>query len=401
MIKNFSALPFENCGSYKGNCTIIQKDGAIGSQSVNSVWIQGGYLDYGARAGCPYKNNTCPNGFSYFGWTKFKAYPSSCDEFGVVVSTEVFNIHILGNGHLAVYAWLPNGTEYYAESLVPVMLNIYYPIMVQFQYFSTNNTWRLVVLVQSQLFAGAITGRPRTYTPPVSNLLFGGSGNGSASRNASVQLDRILLDSKPVPWEVMYQALIDVSSRQTWCARKGGVLTQPLTCYYVETAPLNWTKAYSSCSSFSYTAGYPYGRLAWFPSWNTSVWNSVMTKLATYGNGSTRGYNAWIGGGHKLQWLNSSMEPVGVAAVVPPGVRNNITKSTAVTCLQVTTKTAPWQWSEANCSTAQKYVCQMSCNSTCSLSSVIPANSRNYCFRGLPGYQSMQKSRCLSADQRW
>lgn len=341
---------------------MIARDGAIGAESVNSVWIKEGYLDYGPYwYGCPYKNNTCPNGFSLYGWIKFKAYPQSCGDYHVVVSTEVFNIHLLGNGHLAVYTWLSNGTEYYAETLVPVMLNTYYPVVVQFQYFSTNNTWQLMVVLQSQLSAIALKGRTRTYIPPNLNLLFGGNGNGSSSHSASIQLDRMTLDYQPQAYAYIYQVMMDVSARQYYCNAKYGILTQPLSCYWFEYGPLNWTEANSACSSYAYTAGYPYARLAWFPSWDTSVWNNITNRLAVYGAGSIWGYNAWIGGGHQMQWLNSMMDPVGVPAVVPPGVFLNSSQSSKNSCMQINTKTDPWQWSETDCKTAQRYICQMSC----------------------------------------
>lgn len=360
-------FPFESCYDYGsqpvGNCTVLYNAGAIGAESVNHVLIKNGYLDYGPYwSGCPFKNNTCPTGFSYYGWVMFKAYPETCDDYGVIASTEVFNIHLLGNGHLAVYAWLPSGTEYYAETIEPMMLNIFYPIVIQFQYFSSNNSWVLSVVAQSQLLGWALFGKPRTYVPPNLNLLFGGSGNGLHSHNATIQIDRTTLDFMPRDLSYIYQVTMDVLLRQSYCTGLYGVQTQSMTCYYVQRwVNLNWTNAYKTCEQNAFTYGYSYGRLAWFPPWNVSLWKSLEPRLAYYGNDSTTGYTAWIGGGKKLQWLDGSMVLVGVGATVPENITFEASNSTNSSCLQVDTRKMPWKWSETDCNKEQPFICQMSC----------------------------------------
>lgn len=314
--------------------------------------------------GCPFVNvSTCTNGFSYHGWTKFIEYPYNCSmkTFGVIVSTPMLNIHLLDNGHLAAYAWLPNTTEYYVESMVPVLLNAWMPVIVELRYFSTNSSYLLTMIAQDQLLAQTNVGRRRTYTPPSNHLLFGGTGVKNASYSASVRFDRTYIENPPQPLSTYYDRLVDQTSRQYYCTINKGALTRPLTCYWVETGAMTWTNAYANCYKQARSYGFSYGRLAWFPSWNTSVWNTVMKTIAAAGNGSVSGYNAWIGGGHNLQWLDGNMNPVGVNVVVPPGVTSNSSNSGATTCLQVNTKTNPWQWSETACTVSQKYICEMSC----------------------------------------
>lgn len=339
---------------------MVSHDGAVGAESANTVWIQNGYLDYGQYwYGCPYKYNSCPAGFSFYGWMKFKAYPHSCSDHGVVTSTEIFNVHLLGNGHLAVYVWLPNGLEYYAESAQPIALDIWYPIVVQFQQGYAKNSWTLSVYAQNQLVAISFNGRSRTYFPPHSNLLFGGDGAGELSHNCSVQIDRTTFDVKVQDLTNIYQILLNTYIRQAYCAGKYGIQPHSLTCYWVEAVPLDWTEAYSSCRKYAHTSGFPYSRLAQFPTWNSTVWSQVTKRLAAYGNG-TYGYNAWIGGGRQFQWLDSSMNPI-QPAVVPEGVTAIKDGSSNSTCLQISTKTWPWQWSEGHCNTPQHYICEMSC----------------------------------------
>lgn len=332
---------------------------------MNTVWIQDGYLDYGSFwTGCPYKTNTCQTGFSFYGWIKFKSYPRSCTDSGVVVSTEVFNMHLRGNGHLAVYAWLADGTEYLAESSQPISLDIWYPIIIQFEHVTeSNGFWKLSLYAQGQLIGFVSTGHSRTYTPPNTNLLFGGSGNGDITRSTSIELDTCTFDYAPKDFATIYQSLLNIFLRQAYCAGKYGLQTNTLNCYWVETGPMNWGDAYSSCSKNSYIYGFPYSRLARFPNWNSTVWNEVMKRIAYYGNG-TNGYNAWIGGGKQMQWLDATMNPVGATIVVPDGVnyvRGDPTINSS--CLQVSTKMWPWQWIEGSCSISQSYICEMSCKS--------------------------------------
>lgn len=326
---------------------------------------------------------------------KFRAYPANCSDYGIVVSTEVFNIHLLGDGHLAVYVWSPNGIEYYAESITPIPLNIWYPIIVQFQRTTTasNEAWKLFVYAQNQLIAAAFVGQNRTYTPPNSNLLFGGSGNGQLSHNTSVQLDSTTFDATVTDLSAVYQTLLNVYLRQAYCSGKYGIQTNPLTCFWVESLPLTWTEAYSSCSKTAASYGFPFGRLARFPAWNDTVWNEVSKRIAFYGNGSN-GFNAWLGGGRRLQWLDAVKSPVGVRAIAPRGVTYSNAGSTDTSCLQVNTQVIPWQWTEGSCTVAQKYVCEMSCKYSKKFSVTVLCNVTIF-FSRLHFEQPMQKFRGL------
>lgn len=63
-------------------------------------------------SGCPFDVGSCVKGFSYYGFVKFLKYPENCTSFGVVVSSQQFNVHILGNGHVAVYVWMSDAQEW-------------------------------------------------------------------------------------------------------------------------------------------------------------------------------------------------------------------------------------------------------------------------------------------------
>uniref|UniRef100_A0A915KA61 Uncharacterized protein n=1 Tax=Romanomermis culicivorax TaxID=13658 RepID=A0A915KA61_ROMCU len=115
--------------------------------------MNNGYLDFGKKSGCPYDTNSCQNGFNLYGWVKFLSYPSMCSQYGVIVSTDQFNIHILGNGHLAVYVWMENDREWYAETVQPVILNVYYPIVMQYYHNSETKEGSIQLIMQDQLSA--------------------------------------------------------------------------------------------------------------------------------------------------------------------------------------------------------------------------------------------------------
>lgn len=301
-------------------------------------------------------------GWSYYGWLQFSSYPTNCTDFAVIISSPMFNLHLLGNGHLAAYTWLPNGTEYYAESVNPVLLDIWYPVFLEFKIFTANSTNTLSIFAQGQLIAVTQVARQRTYTPPTSNLVFGGTGIRTNSKSANVKFDRAFFDTAPKDITTYFQNIMDVAGRRTACVTgKAGILMRNLTCYWVETVALSWSSAYANCQKTAYASGYSYAKLAQFPTDNPTIWTNFAAKLASYGNGTAAGVPYWIGGGQSLQWLNVTGRPLNLAVTVPAGVTYNNATSTSTSCLYATTKTIPWQWSETTCTVAQKYICSASC----------------------------------------
>uniref|UniRef100_A0A915I2W1 Uncharacterized protein n=1 Tax=Romanomermis culicivorax TaxID=13658 RepID=A0A915I2W1_ROMCU len=211
---------FESCTDDNakpfGNCTVRQRDGAIGSESVNTVILKDGYLDMGLQSGCPFVNDSCRSGFSFYGWLKVFDYPKSCDAFAIYVSSGQFNIHILGNGHLAAYVWMANDTEWYVESLQPILLNIFYPVVLQFHYFGSKNG-SLQLILQDQLSGVSNCSQFRTYKPPKQNLVFGGDGV-SIDHSAYVQLDRSRVSNPVSSIQNAMAELIDPPARQSACS---------------------------------------------------------------------------------------------------------------------------------------------------------------------------------------
>uniref|UniRef100_A0A915KLB9 Uncharacterized protein n=1 Tax=Romanomermis culicivorax TaxID=13658 RepID=A0A915KLB9_ROMCU len=300
---------FESCTDDNakpfGNCTVRQRDGAIGSESVNTVILKDGYLDMGLQNGCPFVNDSCRSGFSFYGWLKVFDYPKSCDAFAIYVSSGQFNIHILGNGHLAAYVWMANDTEWYVESLQPILLNIFYPIVLQFHYFGSKNG-SLQLIMQDQLSGVSNCSQFRTYKPPKQNLLFGGDGV-SIDHSAYVKLDRSRVSNPVSSIRNAMAELIDPPARQSACSKKPhSILTRSFQCFWVQDKVSNWSTSYSLCNSTVYDDGYPYGRLARFPDDNETIWQSVAKNLPS-------GKSFWLGGGKQLHWMNEDMQVVGNA----------------------------------------------------------------------------------------
>uniref|UniRef100_A0A915K8W2 EGF-like domain-containing protein n=1 Tax=Romanomermis culicivorax TaxID=13658 RepID=A0A915K8W2_ROMCU len=201
---------------------------------------------------------------------------------------------------------------------------------------------------------------PRTYKPPTSNFVF--AGDGVSGNFAHVQLDRINLDGPVSSTDLLVGKMMDVNARKENCLQKPrSILTRSFTCFWLEGTSVSWSGSYNACNNSSYGAGYPYGRLARFPTDNETVWKTVAAKMATAGSGPSNGYLAWMGGGSNGQWLNAAMTPVG-AVTYPPDVAKNGSQAVGTTCMALNTKTSPWQWVDMNCdSTAVKNrLCEMS-----------------------------------------
>uniref|UniRef100_A0A915IW60 C-type lectin domain-containing protein n=1 Tax=Romanomermis culicivorax TaxID=13658 RepID=A0A915IW60_ROMCU len=243
---------FESCSDSStshGNCTVIEKDGAIGSQSINSIWLQnGGYSDFGLLSGCPYQAGACSNGFSFYGWVKFHDYVSPCENFGVYVTNQQFAIHLLGNGRLAAYVWMNDDTQWYAESAQPISLNIWHPLILQFNYNLKLGNGTLWLVVQGQLVAFSNCTDQRTYKPPLPNHLFGSDGVNS-NHSTSIQIDRTNWDSQYRSLQDLIGILFDPPTRIGNCQGKPySTLTRQFQCFWLENSPLNWTDAYQACN---------------------------------------------------------------------------------------------------------------------------------------------------------
>uniref|UniRef100_A0A915HGJ5 Uncharacterized protein n=1 Tax=Romanomermis culicivorax TaxID=13658 RepID=A0A915HGJ5_ROMCU len=77
------------------------------------------------------------------------------------------------NGRLAAYVWMNDDTQWYAESAQPISLNIWHPLILQFNYNLKLGNGTLWLVVQGQLVAFSNCTDQRTYKPPLPNHLFG------------------------------------------------------------------------------------------------------------------------------------------------------------------------------------------------------------------------------------
>uniref|UniRef100_A0A915I6F8 Uncharacterized protein n=1 Tax=Romanomermis culicivorax TaxID=13658 RepID=A0A915I6F8_ROMCU len=352
---------FENCddsSTHHGNCTVVQRDGAIGSESVNSIILNGGYSDFGKKSGCPYEAGACQKGFSFYGWVKFFAYITPCENYGVYVSNQQFAIHLQGNGRLSVYVWMKNDAQWQAESVQPVQLGFWYPLILQFDYNRTLGNGTMVLWLQSQQVAFSNCTEKRTFKPVADNMVFGGDDHFT-----NIQIDRTNWDSEIQSMEHIVGVLIDPPAREGNCHSKPySTLTRPFQCFWLQKDDhKNWTEAYKACDIPAYDAGYPYGRLARFQPENKSfTWRASEPKFKeATGSGQKPGYLAWLGGGRRSHWLNREMTIVG-DITVPPDVVYNGANATDESCLALDTSGRKWQWVESDCSKKLGYVCEMS-----------------------------------------
>lgn len=359
----FAEYPFDSCSdssgrfSYIGNCTTSYA--AVWDNKTQtldkSVQIRDGYIDFGVSdfEYLFYQDSgqySCLT-FTFYGWValgfpyyNFPYDKLGCNFFGVIISTPVFNIQLLGNGHLLFYVWC-SGLEWKMETPqffdMADNLKHFLPIILSFD----GQTMKAVV--QGQLVALVTQGSGRrTYTPPTNKLVFGGNGV-NKSNSINMAIDRVNLVPYKDSLKTAYQYLINIPARRQACKDAGFNLTNTLTCYGVFKKPYTLANANNDCWNTGKLNGFGQnGAVASFPWYNFSEWYMIEKYVARYGSYST-GYTAWLGP------MTGSTAP-----------RHNWTFTGYPKCIQITTKTSPWTFfAPQDCSgTADATICKWSCN---------------------------------------
>uniref|UniRef100_A0A915J9W0 Uncharacterized protein n=1 Tax=Romanomermis culicivorax TaxID=13658 RepID=A0A915J9W0_ROMCU len=161
-----------------------------------------------------------------------------------------------GNGRLAVYAWMDNDQEWYAESAQPIALGFWGPVALLFDYDSTLGNGTLILYYQGQPIAFSNCTGSRTFTPASQNLVFGGDGVtqvGFYDHFAPIQIDRSFWDGTFKNVQDLIAWLTDVSARQGVCMGKPySTLTNLMHCYWVVQSPTkNWNDAFTACGRYA------------------------------------------------------------------------------------------------------------------------------------------------------
>uniref|UniRef100_A0A915JKD2 Uncharacterized protein n=1 Tax=Romanomermis culicivorax TaxID=13658 RepID=A0A915JKD2_ROMCU len=230
-----------------GNCTEIDNDGALGLLTYRSVLVRDGYLDTGLRWGCPFGADSCPSGFNFYGWFKFRGYPKSCSDYGIVASSKLFSLRILGNGHLVAFTWT-NDREWRAETMQPILLDIWYPVILRFNYSSISKTGTLSLNLQGQ--ASAVQHNFRTPTEKSSSEKFIFGGNETKAESYGIQMDRVYVDSPVRKLSDLSNSLINAPILRAYCYGKPYfTFAKDFQCFWLDIwSPNTWKKSEEACN---------------------------------------------------------------------------------------------------------------------------------------------------------